>query len=52
MNSIDIDTLLSDLVNCYPALTREFERLEIDYCCGGSHTLAQACASRDSMRGR
>jgi regulator of cell morphogenesis and NO signaling len=46
MSSIDNDTLLSDLVNCYPSLTRELERLEIDYCCGGSHTLAQACASR------
>ena len=27
-----------------PATTREFEKLGIDYCCGGSRTLAQACA--------
>lgn len=27
-----------------PATTREFEKLGIDYCCGGSRTLAEACA--------
>ena len=27
-----------------PSATREFERLGIDYCCGGSRTLDQACA--------
>jgi len=27
-----------------PSCTREFERLGIDYCCGGNRTLDQACA--------
>ena len=27
-----------------PSATREFEKLGIDYCCGGSRTLDQACA--------
>jgi regulator of cell morphogenesis and NO signaling len=26
-----------------PAATRVFERLQIDYCCGGSRTLEEAC---------
>src|SRR5271157_4972308 len=27
-----------------PGATREFEKLGIDYCCGGSRTLDQACS--------
>jgi len=27
-----------------PSATREFEKLGIDYCCGGSRTLRQACS--------
>lgn len=27
-----------------PATTREFEKLGIDYCCGGNRTLGEACA--------
>jgi len=27
-----------------PSATREFEKLGIDYCCGGSRTLGQACS--------
>ena len=27
-----------------PATRREFEKLGIDYCCGGNRTLAEACA--------
>lgn len=27
-----------------PETTREFEKLGIDYCCGGSRSLAEACA--------
>jgi len=30
-----------------PGATREFEKLGIDYCCGGSRTLAQACIDAD-----
>ena len=28
-----------------PAATRIFEKLGIDYCCGGGKSLADACAS-------
>ena len=28
-----------------PSATREFEKLGIDYCCGGSRTLGEACAA-------
>jgi regulator of cell morphogenesis and NO signaling len=28
-----------------PSTTREFEKLGIDYCCGGNRTLDEACAS-------
>ncbi len=30
-----------------PAATVIFERLGIDYCCGGSQTLEQACRQRN-----
>ena len=28
-----------------PSTTREFEKLGIDYCCGGSRTLGEACVA-------
>ena len=34
------------LVAAHPELARVFERLKIDYCCGGKRTLAEACAER------
>jgi len=27
-----------------PSCTREFEKLGIDYCCGGNRSLSEACA--------
>jgi len=30
-----------------PSCTREFEKLGIDYCCGGNRTLSQACTQAD-----
>lgn len=39
------DRTLGDLVAERPARARFFERLHIDYCCGGTQTLAQACAA-------
>jgi regulator of cell morphogenesis and NO signaling len=30
-------------VNTHPELAREFERRGLDYCCGGGHSLAEAC---------
>ena len=29
-----------------PGATRVFEKLGIDYCCGGAKSLADACATR------
>ena len=37
---------LAELVDVAPGLAREFERLGLDYCCGGGQTLADACAER------
>ena len=37
---------LGDLVTADPSLARQLERHGLDYCCGGSRTIAEACASR------
>ena len=42
----DPGTTLGDLVVAHPALARVFERLGLDYCCGGKQTLAAACTRR------
>ncbi len=39
-------TCLADIASANPSLTRELERIGLDYCCGGKRTLAQACAER------
>jgi regulator of cell morphogenesis and NO signaling len=46
MTTIDPATTLGDLVTAHPHLAREFELLELDYCCGGQSTLADACVAR------
>lgn len=46
MTTIDPATTLGDLVTAHPHLAREFELLELDYCCGGQRTLADACVAR------
>lgn len=43
---IDPDTSLGQLVAERPARAETFERLRLDYCCGGDQTLAQACGRR------
>ena len=40
------DTKLGDIVAAQPALARVFERLGLDYCCGGKQTLAVACGKK------
>jgi regulator of cell morphogenesis and NO signaling len=42
-SSLDLGTSVRDLVLERPAAARVFETLGIDYCCGGSQTLAEAC---------
>ena len=39
-------TTLAAAVDAHPALTRHFERLGLDYCCGGGRTIEEACRHR------
>ena len=41
---IDVSMTLAEAVDAAPQLAREFERLGLDYCCGGRRTLGEACA--------
>ncbi|HTL67838.1 MAG TPA: iron-sulfur cluster repair di-iron protein [Lacunisphaera sp.] len=41
--TITPEATVGSLVAAQPALARLFERLGIDYCCGGKQTLAAAC---------
>ena len=43
---INPSTTLAEIASQRPALTRELERLELDYCCGGKSSLTVACAER------
>jgi len=42
--SIEATQTVGELAAQCPGATREFERMGIDYCCGGSRTLGEACA--------
>jgi regulator of cell morphogenesis and NO signaling len=44
---IDPASSLGELVAERPARAELFERLRLDYCCGGRQTLAEACAKRE-----
>jgi regulator of cell morphogenesis and NO signaling len=46
MTAIDPSSTLADIVVARPARTRLLEQLQLDYCCGGARTLAEACAQR------
>ena len=46
MPPITSQSTLGDLVTADPALARQLERHGLDYCCGGSRTIAEACASQ------
>ncbi len=41
------ETSVRDIAVDRPGTVRIFENLGIDYCCGGRHTLAEACAKLD-----
>ncbi len=43
---VDVTKTVRELALENPSATRVFERLGIDYCCGGGKTLTEACASR------
>lgn len=42
---ITSDTPIRDIAVTYPTTIPVLERLGIDFCCGGRHTLAEACIS-------
>jgi regulator of cell morphogenesis and NO signaling len=42
--SIETTQTVGELAAQCPGATREFEKLGIDYCCGGTRTLGEACA--------
>ena len=42
---INSETTVREVALQLPESTRIFEKLKIDYCCGGNQPLAQACAS-------
>ncbi len=46
MPTIDAERTLGEIVTAHPSLARDFERLGLDYCCGGAQTIGQACAER------
>ncbi len=46
MNELEIQTTVGQLVVERPQRSRVFDRLHIDYCCGGKRTLEEACAKR------
>lgn len=47
MPTVSPDTPVADLVTDQPGRARIFEELGIDYCCGGDHSLAEACRQND-----
>jgi hypothetical protein len=42
---LNAETTVREIALQVPESTRVFERLKIDYCCGGNQPLAKACAS-------
>lgn len=46
MSSFKIHDTIGDVVARRPELSRVFEAMEIDYCCGGKKTLGEACQAK------
>jgi regulator of cell morphogenesis and NO signaling len=46
MNEPEIQTTVGQMVVERPQRSRVFDRLHINYCCGGKRTLEEACAKR------
>lgn len=46
MRNIVPETTIGEIVRALPATSRIFENLNIDYCCGGKKTLAEACRAK------
>jgi regulator of cell morphogenesis and NO signaling len=43
--NIDVQQTVREVALNIPAATRVFEKLGIDYCCGGGKSLEQACGA-------
>lgn len=43
--SVNVMSTVRELAVTWPGATRVFEKIGIDYCCGGQRTLADACAT-------
>jgi regulator of cell morphogenesis and NO signaling len=46
MKKITADTTVGEIVRAFPARSRVFENLGIDYCCGGKKPLAEVCQKK------
>ena len=46
LGELSTSATLGELVSQHPGRAELFERLRLDYCCGGAQTLAEACAKR------
>jgi regulator of cell morphogenesis and NO signaling len=51
MMTVQPTTTLADLATTYPAASRVFHRLGLDYCCGGRRPLEEACRERGLVPG-
>lgn len=47
MTTFQLDNTVGSIVRDHPALSRLFEQVKVDYCCGGQKTLDEACRQRD-----
>jgi regulator of cell morphogenesis and NO signaling len=47
MKNITADITVGEIVRAFPASSRLFENLGIDYCCGGKKTLRDVCQTRE-----
>ncbi|MBL1175169.1 iron-sulfur cluster repair di-iron protein [Pantanalinema sp. GBBB05] len=46
MTTFQLDHTVGSIVRDHPALSRLFEQVKVDYCCGGQKTLDEACRQR------
>lgn len=46
MKNITPETSVGEIVRAFPARSRIFENLGIDYCCGGKNSLSEACQAK------
>lgn len=46
MTTFQLDNTVGSIVRDHPSLSRLFEQVKVDYCCGGQKSLAEACRQR------